>query len=214
MSELTIKVSESGISRVSAFVTNVTEANAAGRQTAELALSLSLLDRVAREFGEKHRGSEGVDRVVDPLIFVARGVVSNGVFEQLPLRVARPVQDLRDLSAVPGWFVTAARVVFSNDDAQVFWAEVADDESAAQISVDLLVNARLPWLLNSGWCDTGCYLGVALIAEPDFLYCEDLLSLVDFCSRGNLRFRVLGISWSHPSQRLRIEIFPSSVGLT
>jgi hypothetical protein len=196
MTKLSVNITENGVRGITARCRSVAEANVAGQISARIALPLSLVHSVI--VGESFSENAGE---VDPQIFVARG---DGEFDQLPLCVASPIFSLRDTGLVPQWFIDAARRIFRGPQ----WNECSPSK-LAELAVEMLERAGLPWFQNGGWSDSAI-----LVSEPDFISANDILGIMEFCTTGNLLFRIVGTSNTRPSETLRLEIFPVTARAT
>jgi hypothetical protein len=205
MPELEIRVSEEGVRNVRGHVGSASEGTELGLLSAELSLAISLLDRAAREFG--HKPPVG-SYAIAPQIFVPRSSDDQEpVFEQMDLRVAPAVRGIFAFNAAPDWFITAIKKNFSEEKHHVdLWQMCAPAETA----VEIFLNAQT-WAGSAGWSissrpDDG--IDVVLVVEPAVADAEFIESVIDFCKKTHLTFRVTGTSWSEPSTTFRIEIFP------
>jgi hypothetical protein len=195
---LNIEARKSGLC-ITANPITVAEANEASLLTARLAFPLRLVHETLVQ------GT--TDPILEPQvqIFVPRAedreceVIE---FEQLPLKVAEPVRPI-DPANIPAWLIAALRKAQPRHYAWKTADQLDGGESEAAWLV--LTNSYSAFLDHAGFITDK--RGDVFISEPYALNADQLGTLFEFTSDGDLDFMFSGVSNYHPSATLRISIW-------
>ncbi len=193
MTKLNFEVSEEGLGRTRAKITSVAEANSAGKLFAGISLGLSFVDGQARQVADPN--AEG--RAVQPLIWVPRDE-EVAAFEQMQLGVADPVDPL-DVKNIPQWLIDALRLAHPR---HFVWENIDALEGGIKEAA-WTVLSEYRFLDHAGFVESGR----VLVSEPYALNQDQLGSLFEFITDGDLHIRFVGLSNYYPSRTLRIEIW-------
>jgi len=204
MTKLTVELSEKGVHSVTAKCKTIADANTAGLISGRIALPLSLVHGAIQEIN-----NEISENGVCPTIWVTRNDDGDDFkFEQLPLCVAPPIQDLWDMCLVPGWFILAMSTGFCITEQHLEkWSLCHFNEAA----VDILVSTQT-WASGAGWSVSYNADGIDEVLAVEFVQLDqkDIAEISAFCKCTSLTFRVRGEVWGQPSAAFRIEIFPKT----
>jgi hypothetical protein len=195
-----VEVSEKGVGRIHAQVNSIAEANQAAKLSAAISFPLSLVDEQAKQTADP----KATSRVIPQQIWTPRDE-ELGVFEQMQLGVAEPVEPI-DVNNLPTWLID---VLKRAQPRHPFWENTEDLPGGIN---------EAAWMILQEYCGGRGFLdhegfiedehrGHVLVSEPYGLTHDQLGTLLEFVSDAGLKVHMNGISNHAPSRTMRIEIW-------